>query len=93
MRNCRARGQTHDFAAADGPKDWTLGGGIEAMPRANWLARRVPLCRSRHDPQHRRPHRPALPLVVSYDLHMRARTASFGLACKRDAGGPPVAKY
>jgi outer membrane immunogenic protein len=72
---------------------WTIGGGIEAMLWANWIVRgeyryadfgTISNTDTRSNP-------PSAPLAASYDLRLRAHTATLGVAYKFGEGGPIAA--
>jgi outer membrane immunogenic protein len=73
---------------------WTVGGGIEAMLAPNWIARgeyRYAEFGTIGNSDRRLLIGGAIEQVVSYDLHMKAHTATFGLAYKFGGSSPMAA--
>lgn len=73
---------------------WTVGGGIEAMLSPNWIARgeyRYADFGTIGNSDRRLLIGGAIEQIVSYDLHMKAHTATFGLAYKFGNSSPMTA--
>jgi outer membrane immunogenic protein len=68
---------------------WTVGGGLEAMLWANWIARAEYRYADFGTVSHTDTRIDAgVAEVVSYDVRVRTHTATFGLAYKFDGNGP-----
>jgi len=73
---------------------WTVGGGLEAMLSPNWIARgeyRYADFGNIGNSDRRLLIGGAIEQIVSYDIHMKAHTATFGLAYKFGGSSPMTA--